>query len=358
MQTKEAVRLALKEAIMAGRYAIGDKLPTEQALLTQFDISRYSLRQALKALADEGLIRAVQGSGFYVADPRNKQRKQAARKIIGVITTHLADYIFPPIISGIDSVVSEAGYGLMLSNTHNEFENEQRSLIRMMDTGVAGLIIEPTRSAMANPNLALYRRIALAGIPVVFINAGYTGLTDFPTLTVDDAGGERQLIETLLKQGHRQILGLFQIDDQQGVDRMQGFVQAYQANQPTLSTGNVMLYQSGDHLADLKARILDVVNGDSRPTAIACYNDQLAIRLISWLGEAGIKVPDDISLVGFDDYEMSRYSRPGLTTAVHPKRRMGEAAGRAVLQAIAHQTPASIQYPAELVMRRSIKKLS
>lgn len=111
MQTKEAVRLALKEAIMAGRYAIGDKLPTEQALLTQFDISRYGLRQALKALADEGLIRAVQGSGFYVADPRNKQRKQAAQKIVGVITTHLADYIFPPIISGIDSVVSEAGYG-------------------------------------------------------------------------------------------------------------------------------------------------------------------------------------------------------------------------------------------------------
>lgn len=358
MQTQESVKLALKEAIMSGRYAVGEKLPTEQTLLSQFAITRYGLRQALKALADEGLIRAVQGSGFYVEDPHHKQRKQAAQKLIGVITTHLADYIFPPIISGIDSVISAAGYGLMLSNTHNEFENEQRSLIRMMDTGVAGLIIEPTRSAMANPNLALYRRLALAGIPVVFINAGYTGLTDFPTLTVDDAGGERQLVELLLSQGHRRILGLFQIDDQQGVDRMQGFVQACQAQQPTLSTGNVMLYQSGDKLADLKARILDVATGEARPTAIACYNDQLAIRLITWLGEVGLKVPDDISLVGFDDYEMSRYANPPLTTVVHPKRRMGEATGQAVLKAIAHQAPPARQYPAELVVRHSTRALS
>ncbi|MFD1392300.1 GntR family transcriptional regulator [Lacticaseibacillus jixianensis] len=358
MQSQESVTLALKEAILAGRYAVGEKLPTERMLLQQFAITRYGLRQALKALVAEGLVRAVQGSGFYVADPHHKQRKQAAQKIVGVITTHLADYIFPPIISGIDSVVSAAGYGLMLSNTHNEFENERRSLIRMMDTGVAGLIIEPTRSAMANPNLALYRRIALAGIPVVFINAGYTGLTDFPTLTVDDAGGERQLIEALLRQGHRQILGLFQIDDQQGVDRMQGFVQAYQARQPAVATGNVMLYQSGDRLADLKARVLAVATGERRPTAIACYNDQLAIRVITWLGEVGLKVPGDISLVGFDDYEMSRYSRPALTTVVHPKRRMGEAAGQAVLKAIAHDRPASIQYPAAVVLRHSTQPLS
>lgn len=357
MQSHEAVELALREAIIAGQYTIGEKLPTERVLLTQFQVSRYGLRQALKVLVDEGLLRAVQGSGYFVEDPRHRQHKQAAQKIIGVITTHLADYIFPPIISGIDSVVSAAGYGLMLSNTHNEFANEQRSLLRMIETGVSGLIIEPTRSAMTNPNLALYRRIALAGTPVVFINAGYAGLADFPTLTVDEASGERQLVEYLLEQGHRKILGLFQIDDQQGVNRMQGFVQAYQAKLAGVTSGNVMLYQSGDRLADLKARIVDQVTGELKPTAIACYNDQLAIRLISWLGEIGLKVPADISLVGFDDYEMSRYLNPELTTVVHPKRLMGEDAGRAVLKAIAQQRPSSHQYPAKLMLRASTRAL-
>ena len=101
----------------------------------------------------------------------------------------------------------------------------------------------------------------------------------------------------------------------------------------------------------------DYLQGSEVPTAIVCYNDQLAIRVIDFLKSKGLKVPADISVVGFDDYQMSRYISPSLTTLNHNKTKMGEDAGQMVLDMIQDKPVESILYQPPLIKRDSAGKV-
>ena len=209
----EAVKNALKKDILAGKFPIDAKLPTESKLMQQFEVSRHTVRRAVSDLENEHFIYKVQGGGMFVADWQKDWQAETKNKTIGVICTHIADYIFPKIISGIDKVLAQNGYTLILANTHNDHQRERSILINMLDMKVAGLIIEPTQSALPNPNLDLYQEIKKRQIPTIFLNATYPDL-DFPALVVNDKPAEKQLIEHLFIQGHHNILGIFQVDDQ------------------------------------------------------------------------------------------------------------------------------------------------
>ena len=289
---------------------------------------------------------------MFVQDWHKDWSTDTDSKIIGVITTHIADYIFPDIISGIDRVISDAGYSLLISNTHNDHEKERKSLINMLDTKVAGLIIEPTQSALSNPNMDLYQEIKDDQIPTLFINAKYPAL-DFPGVTTDDKAAEERMLEYLFKLGHQSVLGVFQVDDIQGVNRMNGFVQAYQRHPEFSYRSNLIMYQSGDDFDRVMKRIKTYLEQDERPTAIACYNDRLAIQVMDYLRSNDYRVPEDVSIVGFDDYLMSQYMSPALTTLNHEKERMGEDAGRMLIKLLNHEEVADINYEPALVKRQS-----
>ncbi|WP_341780083.1 GntR family transcriptional regulator [Levilactobacillus sp. HBUAS70063] len=348
----QRVKDSLKEAILSGKYPIDEKLPTETELMEQFKVSRYTIRRAVGDLETEHFIYRIQGGGMFVQDWHKDWATENDSKMIGVITTHIADYIFPQIIYGMDKVISDGGYSLLLGNTHNNHDKERKNLINMLNSKVAGLIIEPTQSALPNPNMDLYQEIKDDQIPVLFINAAYPQL-DFPYVTTADVSAEKKLIDHLLRMGHESILGIFQVDDIQGVHRMNGFVQAYQEHPDISYKSNLIMYQSGDDFARITSRISSYLKDAERPTAIACYNDQLAIPVMAFVKEQGFRVPQDISIVGFDNYQMSQYMSPGLTTLNHEKEIMGEDAGRMMFQLLNKQPVQSITYEPELVIRQS-----
>ncbi|MCT3301874.1 GntR family transcriptional regulator [Lactiplantibacillus pentosus] len=353
----QKVKDSLREAILAGEYAIDEKLPTESELMARFSVSRYTIRRAVGDLETEHYIYRIQGGGMFVQDWRKDWSTDNNSKIIGVIATHVADYIFPQIIYGIDQVISDGGYSLLLGNTHNNHQRERKNLINMLNSNVAGLIIEPTQSALDNPNMDLYQEIKDDGIPVLFINASYPNL-DFQAITTNDQDAEQRMIEYLFEMGHESILGIFQVDDIQGVHRMNGFVKAYQ-EQPEISyKSNILMYQSGDDFDKLAQRLDAYLQNPSRPTAIACYNDQLAIRVMDYLKGRGLKLPADISIVGFDDYHMSQYMSPGITTMNHEKTAMGEDTGKQMLRLLNKQPVESIKYDPQLIVRDSVADLN
>ncbi|WP_318764714.1 GntR family transcriptional regulator [Lactiplantibacillus carotarum] len=344
----------LKQAILAGKYQINEKLPTETALMEQYQVSRYTVRRAVGELENDHFIYRIQGGGMFVQDWQKDWGEQRANNLIGVISTHIADYIFPQIIYGLDQVVSDQDYSLLISNTHNDHQKERQSLLSMLDTNVAGLIIEPTQSALPNPNMDLYEELKKKQIPVIFINATYPNL-DFPAVTTDDQRAEKELVEYLFSKGHQQLVGLFQIDDIQGVHRMQGFVQAYQEHPQIAYKSNVVMYQSGDSFERITTNLLPFLAREDAPTAIVCYNDQLAIQLIDFLKQKQYRVPDDISVVGFDDYQMDQYISPRLTTMSHEKEGMGQAAGRLMLDLLHHKSIESIKFKPQLIERDSVR---
>lgn len=354
----EIVKRGLRTVIENEEYKVGDKLPTESELMDQYGVSRYTVRRAIGDLQNEHYVYRIQGGGMYVDDWKGNQRqREINNKMIGVVTTHLADYIFPSIISGIDRAISAQGYSLIVSNTHNNRDKERQSLQQMIDNKVAGLIIEPTQSALPDPNIDLYQQVDRENIPCIFINAHYPQL-DAPYLEVKDREAEQEMVEHLISQGHQRILGIFQVDDMQGLHRMQGFINAYMMHPEISYLSKTVMYQSGQDMTKVFEQVSQILKKPERPTVVVCYNDELAIQIMDVIRSLDFKIPEDISIVGFDDFVLSRYLEPRLTTIEHPKEKMGLDAGKMIMACINGEETVPILYDLKMVYTDSVAKLT
>lgn len=356
----EIVEDGIKDKILSGVYDVDAKLPTETELMNQFQVSRYTVRRAVGDLENEGYIYRIQGGGMYVNDWQTVNAKSStSNPMIGVVATHIANYIFPSIISGADQIISDNGFSILLANTHNDPKLERRSLTTMLQSNVAGLIIEPTQSTLPTKNQDLYEKIKSLDLPVVFINAEYDlPELNAPSVTTNDTGALQRLTNYLIEQGHERIVGVFQVDDIQGVNRMNGFIKAYQEHADIVLKSNIIMYQSMDPIKKVLTEIEHAILAEPHPTAIVCYNDQLAIRVMDMVKSMDLSIPDDISITGFDDYNVVRYMDPGLTTMVHEKERMGHDAAQLLMEMMAKKPVKSIKYDPEMVIRDSVKKIN
>lgn len=119
------------------------------------------------------------------------------------------------------------------------------------------------------------------------------------------------------------------------------------------------MYRSSDDIHDVldKIKTRVQVEMNALPTAIVCYNDQLAIEVIGMLSKEGIQVPDQISVAGFDDYQISQYIDPTLTTMDHPKRKMGHTAAQLLLDMLDGKDGSSKILDSDLIVRASTKSI-
>lgn len=158
------------EDIQSGRYADGSRMPTEAEYSELFRVSRQTVRKALAALEEQGVIRRVQGSGSYVNHPSQRRRKTGQ---IAVICTYISEYIFPSILRGIEQVTKENDYQLLMNSTNNSIASERAILSKLRDNPPDGIIVEGTKTALPNPNREFYHSLAENGVPIVFINSYY-----------------------------------------------------------------------------------------------------------------------------------------------------------------------------------------
>ena len=161
----------IRQAVASCEPRKGDRLPSEKELCEQFGLSRQTIRHATGELEKEGLLTRVRGSGTYVGGSISLQRTPKYKNI-AVVSTYMDSYIFPPTIRGIESVLAEAGYSTQLAFTDDLISRERLILTNLLEKGnIDGLIIEPSKSALPNPNLDLYRRLLENRIPILFFNA-------------------------------------------------------------------------------------------------------------------------------------------------------------------------------------------
>jgi len=326
--------LRLKEEIVswiaAGRYRPGDKLPSENELSGRFGLSRQTVRQSLGELVQEGWLSREQGKGTFVARLTEGRRAAAGSRTVGLITTYISDYIFPSIVRGVESALKDRGYRLLLSSTDNRKDRERESLETMLSQGVSGLIVEPTRSAEGNPNFGAYMALQYHGIPLLMINEQYPDL-DCPCVKLDDEAGGRLATDHLLERGHRRIAGFFKTDDLQGVHRMKGFVRAFRDRGLAVDPDDIVRYSTEEREERPRSALRELLRRPEPPTAIVCYNDELAVALLDVVREAGLRVPEDLAIVGYDDSFLATATEIKLTSVVHPKAEMGEKAAGLLL---------------------------
>ncbi len=347
----------ITEVIKSRELKTGEKMYSENQLAEKFEISRHTVRQAIGELVSEGWLYRVQGKGTFV--DRRPDESTVRTNTVGVITTYLNDYIFPAIIRGIDSVLSQNGYNIMLGCTYNRHEKEYTCLENLKSQNISGLIVEPTKSVLPNPNLDLYKELSDSGIPVLFIHGAYSGL-DYSYVVEDDVQAGYLATKHLTGLGHSRIGGVFKIDDIQGHHRFSGFQKAHAEAGLKLKDSRVLWFDTFEADSKLRAgreKQLEAVLSES--TSIVCYNEQIAAEVLDIIRELGVNVPDDISIVSFDDSQLAVASEVKLTTVAHPKERLGEQAAEAIINMIDRKRNYyDVKMQPELIIRGSTKRIN
>lgn len=357
------VKETITEWITSGKVQPGEKIYSENELVKMFGVSRHTVRQAVGDLVHEGLLYREQGAGTFCSNkkeqtPSTIHTSNTNGKNIGVITTYISDYIFPSIIKGIESYLTAQGYSLTFACTDNDVEKEKQCLQTMLSRNIDGLIVEPTKSSNYNPNINYYLELEQNNIPYLMINQYYTQLMP-PHMIMNDEHGGYIATEHLIKLGHEKIIGLFKTDDLQGVNRMQGFIRAFREHGLPFFPEMVITFTTEDQDSKLLERLKNFFNTDSMPTAIVCYNDQLALNVINMLKQLGLNVPEDVSIVGYDDSSLAVATEVKLTSITHPKMQMGIEAAKWIVSEVEKKgdTPQSIIYEPELIIRNSTTSL-
>ena len=176
---------------------------------------------------------------------------------------------------------------------------------------------------------------------------------------MDDVRGGYLVTQYLLELGHRRITGFFKADDIQGINRHKGYVKALQEAGISYDPDAVVWFHTEDRKSKPAMMVREMVRSGNLPDGIVCYNDQIAVQVIETLEACGLKVPEDISVTGYDN---SLYAQrgTGITTIAHPQEKLGEMAAELILEKIAgvpeEDSKVERMIQPELIIRGSCRK--
>jgi GntR family transcriptional regulator of arabinose operon len=346
----------LRRKILNGEVKPQDKLPSENELSAAYQVSRQTVRKALQILQEEGYIYTEHGRGTFCSD-LIRHRKNS--KNIAVVTTYLSDYIFPTVIQGIDEVLTENGYSILLKNTNNSRNREAKCLEELLQKDIDGLIIEPSKSQIFCRHLNLYAILDEYRIPYVFIQGTYAQMEDKPHILMNDRKGGFLITDYLIRRGHQNIIGIFKADDLQGQERHKGYTRALQQAGIPYDPDNVIWYYTEDRKNHPYEKIRRMAKERTRHPfdAVVCYNDQIAIQVLKALEEEQVACPGEVAVTGYDNSYLAATCRVPLTTIAHPQENLGRTAAELLLKLIREEPvteqECSILMEPELIVRDS-----
>jgi LacI family transcriptional regulator len=330
----QQLAIILREQISAGVFTPGERIPSMDALTERYHVNKVTVRSALAELSAEGLIHSVPAQGTFVSDPSAQAPSSARRPVLTI------------------GIVSAVMYPYLAGHYHMEI---QEAIRHELVTLQANLIMLPSHNMptaddllqavyRANPDAVIYigpfdnaalRRLARGPVPSVLLDYSVPAL-GMDTITIDNQGGGYQAMSHLIELGHRRL--------------------AVITGHPGQTAARERLSGAQTALADagLPAEALTIINGDFQtpsgyramkellthdpvPTAVFAMNDEMAAGALQAIREdARFTVPDDISLIGFDDVSLALAMTPQLTTVRAPTRPLGTQAIQLLQQRIAN----------------------
>lgn len=348
---------SLKSNILEGLYQPGKKIPTEPELSELFAVSRHTVRMAVSLLEEEGFLRRIQGSGTYVmetlpktSDPRERT---ALSNVIGLVLMDTQNYIFSSIVHGASDYLMSHGYLLSTILTSGSYDSEKQALETLQSSHPAGILLEPASSGLHSVNYDLFQQVA-KHIPCLLLHSDDIGICR--SLSLQDRLGAQMLTDYLIGLGHSKIGTLFCFDEHTGQQRYCGYLDSLRSH-GLIPERDLSLWahheQAKAFFDGTRERELDQML--RQVTAVICQDDRAAHALIRCLAEKGIRVPEDISVVGYDDSFYATLDLP-ITTVSHPKAEYGRHAAQALLEMI--RSPEGVdlsQYTVtpELIIRKS-----
>lgn len=272
--------------------------------------------------------------------------------VVGVIVHDITDPYFSEIVRGVESAAHELGYLVITCSSQRNAEREE-SYVRLLRSIRASLVLF-AGSGIADPRLetALARHAEAMeryGAAVVHLSPGRAGR---PLVGVDNAMGMTRIVGELVALGHRRIAYLGGPEHLYVArERERGYREALGAVglavDPSIVFPTEFDIEAGEAMVE---RLLAAAPG---VTAIACSNDLLALGVLDRLARLGVRVPDELSVTGFDDIPAAARTSPALSTVRLPLRELGMAGFRHGLRMLVGERPPPIELPVEVVMRSS-----
>jgi LacI family transcriptional regulator len=284
----------------------------------------------------------------YVPNVLGRSLSMRRTDSIGLLLPDLFGEFFSEVIRGCDQTAQQNNFHLLVSSSHNN-RQEIESALRMMRGRVDGLIImSPHIDASAlNENLP-------RTLPVVLLNCHVDG-NDFDSVNIDNRGGVYQMVKHLLSHGHTRI-GILKGTEHNidAAERLRGYREAIAGSSASVSPALEVPGDFSEASGYDAAR--NLLSQNPRPTAVVASNDSMAIGALSAIRELGLRVPEDIALVGFDDIPVAAFISPALTTVNVDIDGLGVTAIRQVIHAVKNRnahTKQQFVLPTKLSVRQS-----
>jgi LacI family transcriptional regulator len=273
------------------------------------------------------VLRAAKSLG-YRPNPMARNLRTRRSRTVGVLIPDLTNPLFPPIIRGLEDRLADAGYVALIGNTDGDDARERLVFERMRARHVDGFVLATAR--LKDPLLA---EAARAELPIVLVNR-VTESYSFPAVCVDNERGSQLVISHLATLGHRHIAYIAGPQDvSTGPSRLRGFMAGLQAC-GLQADADLITYATSFSIHEGLRCGRELVRGTRRWSAIAAANDMLAVGCYTALEEAGLRCPDDVSVVGFNDMPFIDRLRPALTSVRFPHYQVGTEAAQLLLERI------------------------
>ncbi|MDQ7843812.1 MAG: LacI family DNA-binding transcriptional regulator [Armatimonadota bacterium] len=266
---------------------------------------------------------------------------------LGVLIPDVSNPYYAAALRGIEDAVEPTGRTVILCNTDRDPEKQRRYLRALMERRVDGLIIVGGSFGREESE------IIGGDLPVVMIGRHRVR---FPSVRIDNEEAAALAAGHLIALGHRRIVHLAgPAASLTAADRRRGYCRALEGAGIPVDPG--LIIEVGFTPRQVGAAVGAAFQAPRRPTAILAANDQVAIGAIRALHEVGLRVPDDVSVVGFDDTPLASYTIPALTTVAVPSRDLGYRAAALLAAALEGRRTASVVLPCELRIRESTAPL-
>ncbi len=335
-----------KEKRITGNPTILDV--ARRARVAPITVSRVVNRSGYCSSATRARVEAAIAALGYVPNTLARSLRSRRTHTLALVLTDITNPFFTVVARGVEDLAAEAGYTLIVCNTDESEEKEQRYVQMLLQKQVDGLILVPARGQVES-----VRQVGAQNTPLVLLDRRLAGVK-VDTVRCDSVNGAWKLTGHLLDAGHRRIAIL---SGPKGVstadDRVKGFSQAM----AEAGLSGIQIVKTGNFTCESGAEMTkQLLTLQPRPTAIFATNNFLAIGALRALRAEKIKVPQQMSVVSFDDLPANLLVEPFLTVASQPAYEMGRTATQLLLDRIKNRNtlpPREIILPPQILIRHS-----
>lgn len=311
----------LSAAIAEGRYGPDDRLPTEAELMDRYGTSRITVTRALKEMDLKGIIYRHKGRGTFVAP-----RTPAGGRVLSLVLPHKEGFFSggQQYVRSITAACRRAGYLCSVHYSEQSVRRERAILEDLRNHRVSGVILYP----IGNRNIDEISRLSLEGVPIILLDRSLDEL-DLPVVRSENLNGAKKAVSHILAAGHRRIAFIGVLDAEPAALRYRGYCRALTDAGLPIEPSLIHTEFPGSSPADQEVltaggadSLLDSLRGEAA-TACFCVNDLCAYRMVSAAERAGLSVPQDLSIVGFDHMSYLKELGLDLTTVAQDYEELG-----------------------------------